>query len=70
MPHKVAGEKRKYEKMLVNAHPPKKVTRKYKENDLNRSNGDDPSKMYMHVYRELSSRIHEKPHYGMRVRSD
>ena len=62
------GEKGKYEKILVDAA--KKVTRKYKENDLNRSSGGNPSKLYIHVYDELSSRIHEKPHYGMTVRSD
>ena len=55
-----------YEKVLVDAAL--EVFKVYEDRDLNQNSEGVPSILYLHIYRKLSSKIHERPYHGSKVR--
>ena len=52
--------------MLVDAAL--EVCKVYEDGDLNRASKRVPSFLYLNVYQKLSSKIHERPYHGSKVR--
>ena len=52
--------------MLVDAAL--EVCKVYEDGDLNQNSEGVPSVLYLHIYRKLSSKIHETPYHGSKVR--